>query len=105
MSCGPTVCAKRGASLTLQHRVKIDGKVADLTGWSFASTVKNGDQTLGEFIITPTNLTGGQIQMVLHTTDDWPLGTFVFDVKYTLPDGYVHYSPNINLSLAERITP
>lgn len=105
MACGPTVCVKRGASLTIQHRVKINGQVTDMTGWTFASAVKNGDILLGEFIITPTDLVHGQIQMVLHTDETWPLGTFAFDVKYIMPDGYVHYSPNVGLSVSERITP
>jgi len=105
MSCGPTVSVKRGASLTLQHRVKIDGKVTDLTGWQFASTVKQGDRVLGEFIFTPTDIAHGQVQMDLQTDETWPLDTLVFDVKYTTPDGYVHYSPTLNLSVSERITP
>lgn len=105
MACEPTISVKRGASLTLQHRVKVNGAVVNLTDWEFAAQVNQGDLMVGEFIITPVDLVNGQIQMVLHTDETWPLGTLTWDVKYTMPDLYVHYSPTLKLSVTKRETP
>lgn len=104
MACA-AIKVKRGGSLGLDHRVRIDGAVADLTGWQFDAVIKYGESIVDTFVITTVDLTQGLVRLDIESTEDWPIGTLVFDVKYTLPSGFVYYSPNISIAVSESITP
>lgn len=104
MACA-AIKVKRGGSLGLAHRVRIDGAVTDLTGWTFAAQVKLGERVVDNFVITPVDLTQGLVRLDIASTEEWPLGTMSFDVKYTMPGGFVYYSPTLNITCSERVTP
>lgn len=104
MSCA-AIKVKRGGSLGLDHRVRIDGAVTNLTGWQFAAQVKQGTKVVDDFVITPVDLVLGLLRLDIASTEDWPVGTLAFDIKYTLPSGFVYYSPTLNITCSERITP
>jgi hypothetical protein len=105
MSCSTAIKVKRGGSLSLLHKITLDGVVTDLTGWTITALVKYGDQELGYFTVTYLNAAQGLTQLVFDDTSDWPIGMMAFDVKYLLPSGHVYYSPTMTISCAERITP
>lgn len=105
MSCSTAIKVKRGGSLSLIHSIKLNGVVQDLTDWEIAALIKFGTREVASFTITPLDLAQGIVQLQVDTTEEWPIGTLVFDVKYTLPSGYVYYSPTLSIACAERITP
>ena len=100
-----SIQVKQGGALTLRHEVKLDGVAVDLTGWTFASQIQFNDEVVGSFTITPTDLANGIITLSVADTSEWPLGTLIFDVKYTTDTAVVHYSPTLYMNCYERVTP
>jgi len=105
MSCSTAIKVKRGGSLSLLHKITLDGAVTDLAGWTITSLVKYGEQSMGSFTVNFLNTALGVVQLEFADTSAWPIGMLAFDVKYILPSGHVYYSPTMTISCAERITP
>lgn len=101
---------KRGATFqqTLLCVDELDGPI-DLSLWSFASDLKlaASNKKLVSFTIDSSAAADGQLTLEASAADTLnlpPSMELVFDVKFTAPDGDVHYSDNIYLLTSKHIT-
>ena len=101
---------KRGSTFvqTLVCVDDLDGPI-DLTAWTYASDLKlaASNEKLLEFTIDGAAAADGQLTLEADAADTLnlpPSMELVFDVKFTAPDGDVHYSDNIYLITSKHIT-
>lgn len=93
-----TLAIKRGDSLSYT----CTDNSGDLTGAVITSGVKLG-RFYEELIVTPVDLAAGTYTLSAASTDAWPVGTLVCDIKY-LAGSQIQHSATFEIIVKDRVT-
>lgn len=98
---------KRGDTFELNMTLENQGIAIDLTGWTIASQVRAGDDSLvDDLTVTITDAAAGQVTVsaTAAETEQWPTGQLDWDIEFTDPSGAVSSSDTITVTVVKDIT-
>jgi hypothetical protein len=101
----PTVTIKRGDTFRRGFSHAIGSNAVDLTGWAISSQVRDQSGALVATLnIGPRNDAAGIYAVSYDNTTTWPIGTLVWDVRTTAPDGLISSTQTIDLVVQPDVT-
>jgi hypothetical protein len=81
------------------------GPVIDLTDWTIASMIRDGEDVLiEELTVTVTNAALGEYSIRVDDTTAWPVGTAYWDIQYTDSNDIIRSTDTMNLNIIEDVT-
>ena len=97
---------KRGETFLLECTVQeSDGSPMDLTGWSIASQIRDGHDTLiATLTVDLYTPVAGQYRLTGATTADWPQGLAHMDIAYTDAGGRALTTETLTVSIEREVT-
>ena len=97
---------KRGETLLLECTVaNPDGSPLDLTGWSIASQIRDGHDTLiATLTVDLYTPVAGQYRLTGATTGAWPQGLAHMDIAYTDAGGRALSTETLTIGIEREVT-
>lgn len=96
---GPAFCLKQGSSLVIRTEVSQDGEPVDITGWVIRSQVVQSGRVVAVLDVEIEDGPKGIFRAEHLDTSTWPTTTLTFNFRYETPTGYVHITPDAQISI------
>lgn len=98
------IVLKRGDTLLIEGRVKTNGVIQNITGWTIRSQVRDGPNLVAELSVTYEDRPTGFYRLRGEPTNSWPVKPLRCDIEYTTDTGQIASTETFVVQVQEDIT-
>lgn len=86
---------KQGSHFVYDAAVQDNGAPVDMTLWSVASQIRDGETLIADLTLTWVDRAQGKFRLSFAETASWPLKKLKWDIKYTTNTGQITHTDTI----------
>lgn len=97
---------KQGDTFRLQCTVKNDGVVVDISNWTIASEIKQGEDIIDTLVAEKTDATNGEYTLTESESGvsaNWDVGEYQMDIQYTA-SGIIFSTETMDITVVRDVT-
>jgi len=86
---------KQGSHFVYDCAVQDNGAPVDMTLWSVASQIRDGETLIADLTLTWVDRAQGKFRLSFTATASWPRKKLEWDIKYTTNTGQITHTDTI----------